>query len=91
MLEASLWTDGPQQDLASVVADHRATQVDRAVREEHTPRQPSDTGERNRAPELSKRPGWAWLRLFRRYDEYEQALERAQGEHRDRELESASA
>jgi hypothetical protein len=91
MLEASLWTDGPQQDLASVVADHRATQVDRAVREEHTPRRPSDTGERNRAPELSKRPGWAWLRPFRRYDEYEQALERAQGEHRDRELESASA
>jgi hypothetical protein len=89
MLEASLWTDGPHQDLASVVADHRATQVDRALREEHAPPR-RDTGERNRAPELSKRPGWAWLMLFRRYDEYEQALERAQGEHRDRELESAS-
>jgi len=29
-----------------------------------------DTGERNRTPELSKRPGWAWSRLFRRYDTY---------------------
>jgi hypothetical protein len=90
MLEASLWTDPPQEDLASVVADHRASQVDRALHEEHAP-QRADTGERNRAPELSQRPGWAWLRLFRRYDEYERALERAQGDKRDRELESASA
>ena len=29
-----------------------------------------DTGERNRMPELSSRDGWAWSRLFRRWDTY---------------------
>jgi hypothetical protein len=29
-----------------------------------------DTGERNRMPELSERQGWAWSRLFRRWDTY---------------------
>ena len=29
-----------------------------------------DTGERNRMPELRRRHGWAWSRLFRRYDTY---------------------
>jgi hypothetical protein len=39
------------------------------------PRRPRrDTGERNRAHELRGRPGWAWLRPFRRLDEYEEAL-----------------
>jgi hypothetical protein len=84
MLEASLWTDGPQQSLGDAVADHRATQVDRALREEHQPRR-RDTGDRNRAPELRKRPGWAWLRLFRSYDEYERAIDRAQRQQRERE------
>jgi hypothetical protein len=32
------------------------------------------TGERHRAAELRDRPGWAWLRPFRRLDEYERAL-----------------
>jgi hypothetical protein len=31
-------------------------------------------GDRNRAGELRGRAGWAWSRLFRRYDEYEAAL-----------------
>ncbi len=35
-----------------------------------------DTGERDRSPELRGHAGWAWLRVFRRYDEYEAALER---------------
>jgi hypothetical protein len=29
-----------------------------------------DTGERNRMPELRARHGWAWSRLFRRWDAY---------------------
>ena len=29
----------------------------------------------DRAPELRRRPGWAWMRVMRRYDEYERALE----------------
>jgi hypothetical protein len=36
------------------------------------PRRP--TYERHRAAELRDRPGWAWLRPFRRLDEYERAL-----------------
>ncbi len=36
------------------------------------PRRP--TGERDRAAELRGRAGWAWLRPFRRLDEYERAL-----------------
>ena len=32
------------------------------------------TGERNRARELRYQPGWAWMRPFRRLDEYERAL-----------------
>ena len=34
----------------------------------------ADTGERDRTRELRDRPGWAWLRPFRRLDEYERAL-----------------
>ena len=32
------------------------------------------TGERHRASELRHQPGWAWLRPFRRLDEYERAV-----------------
>ena len=86
MLEASLWTDGPQSDLAAAVEQHRATQVERALREEH-----DEMGERasdhadsdvNREPELRKRPGWAWLRTFRRYDDYTAALAQLESEER---------
>ena len=44
-------------------------------------RRPSrrDTGERDRTPELRKRHGWAWLRIFRRYDTYKAALDAARG------------
>jgi hypothetical protein len=37
-------------------------------------RRPVSTGERDRRPELAGREGWAWLRPFRRLDEYERAL-----------------
>jgi hypothetical protein len=32
-------------------------------------------GDADRSRELRTRPGWAWLRPFRRYDEYERALD----------------
>jgi hypothetical protein len=32
------------------------------------------TGERHRARELRHQPGWAWLRPFRRLDEYERVV-----------------
>ncbi|MFL5883985.1 MAG: hypothetical protein ACJ77M_02850 [Thermoleophilaceae bacterium] len=81
MLEASLWTDGPEQDLASAVADHRATQLERAKREEHDEPRADDGGDgadRDRTEELRTRHGWAWLRPFRRYDQFEAALDRAE-------------
>jgi hypothetical protein len=34
-------------------------------------------GERHRGAELRRRHGWAWLRVFRRLDEYEAALAEA--------------
>jgi hypothetical protein len=50
-----------------------------------------DTGERHRAAELRHQPGWAWLRPFRRLDEYERALARVEearaAEEREREAE----
>jgi hypothetical protein len=87
MLEASLWTDGPQPSLGSVVDEHLATRAERAVREEHEPAKPAkrDTGERDRTSELRDKPGWAWLRVFRRYDEYEAALDGATASRDDQE------
>jgi hypothetical protein len=38
------------------------------------PRVRRPTGERHRARELRFQPGWAWLRPFRRLDEYERAV-----------------
>jgi hypothetical protein len=69
MLEASLASDAPDgTTLGNAIAEHRQL----------TGRAPSpkaDTGERNRMPELRKRHGWAWTRLFRRYEDYEAAME----------------
>jgi hypothetical protein len=60
MLEASIGLE-EIASLASVPRPRRA-------------RRRSDTGERHRAAELRDEPGWAWLRPFRRLDEYERAL-----------------
>jgi hypothetical protein len=49
------------------------------------PRRP--TGETHRAAELRGRAGWAWVRPFRRLDEYERALAEIDGaEEREAEL-----
>ena len=69
MLEASLYYEDNASDLAKVAAEHREL-VDERV----------DTGERDRTPELRKRHGWAWLRVFRRLDEYEAALAEAEAQ-----------
>jgi hypothetical protein len=48
-----------------------------------------DTGERNRTPELGKQDGWAWSRLFRRWDTYAAhvaSLEEAEAPAEDLEL-----
>jgi hypothetical protein len=55
---------------ASVVLDETPSLsgVERPRREKRP------TGERHRARELRYQPGWAWLRPFRRLDEYEKAV-----------------
>ena len=68
MLEGSLASDAPDgTTLGAAIAQHQALQG-------RAPREKADTGERNRTPELRKRHGWAWTRLFRRYEDYEAAM-----------------
>jgi hypothetical protein len=45
-----------------------------------SPRKRRETGERDRTSELRERGGWAWMRPFRSYDEYEETLLRALAE-----------
>jgi hypothetical protein len=83
-LEASLLEDdAPSAGLALAMAEHRALVEQRA--EAPQPSRPETTrrarpGDRDRTKELRRREGWAWLRVFRRYDEYERALERLRSE-----------
>lgn len=82
MLEASVLDTGV--DLAGAVADHHATKARReqAAADAPPPRRRRlrrDTGERDRTGELRGRAGWAWLRPFRRLDEFEAAVADAQG------------
>ena len=68
MLEASIALDEQgDSELGDAIAEHRASV-------ERQPRRPRDTGERDRTRELGGTPGWAWLRPFRRLDEYEVAV-----------------
>jgi hypothetical protein len=67
MLEASLFYE--TSSLSAAVADHRRTADGR--------RQKADTGERSRITELKHKPGWAWLRVFRRYDDFQAAVDLA--------------
>jgi len=63
---------------AAISAHHasRARRVDREGERRATVPEPRrDTGERDRTRELSGRHGWAWMRPFRRLDEYERAVE----------------
>lgn len=66
MLEASLARD-ENWDLATVAAEHR--DLKQRIERERRP-----TGERDRTDELAGRHGWAWMRPFRRYEDYEAAL-----------------
>jgi hypothetical protein len=75
-LEASLLSEGPNVELGQALADHRALVARREPDAAPGPR----PGEPNRAPELRKHHGWAWLRVFRRLDDYERALARLEAE-----------
>jgi hypothetical protein len=76
MLDASLASDAPDNStLGKAIADHRELQGRAPER-----KRLADTGERNRMPELRKRHGWAWTRLFRRYEDYEAAMAQLENE-----------
>ena len=80
----------PAPDLAVALAEHRTLVArneraasrrhdnDRAARRERARAQRAIAalrpGEPNRSSELRDAPGWAWMRVFRRYDDYERAL-----------------
>jgi hypothetical protein len=81
MLEASLYYEPDSGDLARAAAELRER---RATAEAGTAKEPRrDTGERERSGELRPRPGWAWLRVFRRYDDWQEALARAEEQQAD--------
>jgi len=70
-LEASiLESDETTVELSEAIAEHRALVAQRPPTRHAAPR----PGDPDRSGELAERPGWAWLRPFRRYDEYERAL-----------------
>jgi len=90
-LQASLLAqDAPGADLAAARAEHlelarrtaaaaAAAAADAAptpARREAAPARRGRPGDPDRARELAHRPGWAWSRVVRRYDEYERVLER---------------
>lgn len=75
MLEASIALDAPgYTELSEAVAQHKASRK----------RTIADTGERHRGAELREREGWAWLRPFRRLDEFELAVREAKAMERER-------
>lgn len=76
-LEVSL-LDGAGSDLGAAIAQH----------EELVHAHPADDrpGDADRSAELESRPGWAWLRVMRRYDEYERALAFIESAERDAKL-----
>lgn len=82
MLEASIERESEAEPVVSLheaIEAHKASQArTRAASRAQDTRGPAprrDSGERDRTDELSGRHGWAWLRPFRRYDEYERALQ----------------
>ena len=82
MLESSIALDsGIDEELKQAVARHKAAKGRNRI----GPRQP--TGETDRTEELRDRPGWAWLRPFRRYDTYQMALEQLREQEREPERE----
>jgi hypothetical protein len=83
MLEASIALDAPgYTELADAVAEVKQARTRSQRRDSRTRR---DTGERHRAAELRSREGWAWLRPFRRLDDFERAVEEARAMERERE------
>jgi hypothetical protein len=82
MLQASLYSEDSRSDLTAAVTELKAAK-ERRAREQVVATPKADTGERDRTPELKKRHGWAWLRIFRRYDAYKAALDQIEAAERE--------
>ncbi len=67
-LEGSILAEESTDDLARAVTEHRELVANRPREARVRP------GDRDRSGELGNRSGWAWLRPFRRLDEYQRAL-----------------
>ena len=80
MLEASLWYGA--SGLEEAANEHRQLEARRS--QVAGRRERPDTGERSRLKELGGKPGWAWLRVFRRYDDFQAALAQAESEEKAR-------
>jgi hypothetical protein len=75
-------TAPPPVDLQAAIAAHMASKERSSAAErakDLLSRKPAperrDTGERARTEELEGRHGWAWLRPFRRFDDFERAVQ----------------
>jgi hypothetical protein len=88
-LEASILSEdtaeGGSGEFAEVIRHHREL-----MERSGAPRRDGEArpGDPDRSAELDRRSGWAWLRPFRRYDDFSDALDRAENE-RDALLEGA--
>jgi hypothetical protein len=78
MLEASLMYADDVSELATAAAEHQALMDAKPKRR----RDRRPTGETSRLGELRDRAGWAWLRVFRRYDDYAAALAQVESEEK---------
>lgn len=82
-LEASLLSES-RVDLQAAIAEHHELIAQRVTANSAQARTAAPArprpGDRDRRAELSRRRGWAWLRPFRRLDDYERALARVEVE-----------
>lgn len=90
-LEASLLAES-SGDLRTAIAEHHALMAERvggpATLSTADDQPPARPGDPDRYGELRHRRGWAWLRPFRRLDDYQRALARVESE-RDALLDAA--
>jgi hypothetical protein len=76
-LEASLLEDeGPAPELREAIAEHHELMA----RSEERASARVRPGDRDRSRELRGRSGWSWMRVVRRYDDYQHALARLEQE-----------
>ncbi len=88
-LHASLLADeAPATRFPAAIAEHRELIVGRGRSARASRRRPGDP---DRARELRNRPGWAWMRVVRRYDDYERLREELRVERESIEVEREPA